>query len=357
MKRQRMWKGSMMIGRRRFLKIAGAAVAMPAVIRDAHAQTPQVTLKLHHFLSPVANAHSRLLVPWARKVEKDSGNRIRIEIFPSMQLGGTPAQLYDQARNGIADIVWTLPGATPGRFPKIEVFELPFVANKRAVVNAQAVQAFYETQLRAEFEDVHPLSLWAHDHGVIHANKQVKTLEDMKGLKLRSPTRLAGEALKALGASGIQMPVTLVADALKQRAIDGCIVPWEVVPATKVHEAVKFHTDFSASPTFYTTTFILAMNKNKYGFLPADLKAAIDRNSGAAAALMAGKMWDEQATAVEDMVTKRGNTVTQIESAEAARWQKATQPVIDAWLKSSKAINGEKLLADAKSLLAKYDKA
>lgn len=347
----------MMIGRRRFLNLAGAAVASPAAIRDALAQTPQVTLKLHHFLSPVANAHTRLLVPWARKVEKDSDNRIRINIFPSMQLGGSPSQLYDQVRDGMADIIWTLPGATPGRFPKIEVFELPFVANKRAVANAQAVQALYEAQLRDEFKDVHPICLWAHDHGVIHAGKQIKSLEDMKSLKLRSPTRLAGEALKALGASGIQMPVTLVADALSQRAIDGCVVPWEVVPAIKVQELVKFHTDFAASPTFYTATFILAMNKGKYASMPADLKKIIDQNSGQAAALMAGKMWDEQAVAVEDMVVKRGNTVTQIESAEATRWQKATQPVIDAWLKSSKAINGEKLLADAKALLAKYDKA
>ena len=344
----------MMIGRRRFLNLAVAAVASPAVIRDASAQAPQVTLKLHHFLSPVANAHTRLLVPWARKLEKDSGNRIRIEIFPSMQLGGSQAQLYDQAREGFADLVWTLPGATPGRFPKIEVFELPFVANKRAVANAQAVQAFYEARLRDEFEDVHPICLWAHDRGVIHTNKQIKSLDDMKGLKLRSPTRFAGEALKALGATSIQMPITLMADALNQRAIDGCLVPWEVVPATKVQEAVKFHSDFSGSPTLYTTTFILAMNKNKYGFLPADLKKVIDQNSGQAAALMAGRMWDEQALAVEDMVVKRGNTVTQIDGADAARWQKATQPVIDAWLKSSKAINGEKLLADAKALLSKY---
>ena len=344
----------MRIGRRRFLNLAGTAVASPAVIRSAMAQAPQVTLKLHHFLSPVANAHTRLLVPWARKVEKDSGNRIRIDIFPSLQLGGSQAQLYDQARTGFADIIWTLPSATPGRFPKIESFELPFVANKRAVSNAQAVQAFYEAQLRDEFDDVHPICLWAHDRGVIHANKQIKSLDDMKGLKLRSPTRFAGEALKALGANAIQMPVALMADALSQRAIDGCLVPWEVVPATKVQEAVKFHSDFAVSPTLYTTTFILAMNKNKYGFLPADLKQAIDQNSGQAAALMAGRMWDEQAVAVEDMVVKRGNTVTQIEGAEAARWQKATQPVIDAWLKSSKAINGEKLLADAKALLAKY---
>ena len=347
----------MTIGRRRFLTFAGAALASPAVLREAFAQTPQVTLKLHHFLSPVANAHTRLLLPWARKVEKDSDNRIKINIFPSMQLGGAPAQLYDQARDGAVDMVWTLPGATPGRFPKIEVFELPFVANKRGAANAQAVQALYEAQLRDEFKDVRPICLWAHDHGVIHANRQIKVLEDMKGLRLRSPTRLAGEALKALGANGIQMPVTLVADALNQKAIDGCIAPWEVVPAIKVQEAVKFHADFAASPTFYTATFILAMNKRRYDTLPADLKKIIDQNSGQAAALMAGRMWDDQAVAVEEMVTKRGNTVTPIEKAEAARWQKATQPVIDAWLKSSKSINGDKLLAEAKALLAKYDKA
>ena len=56
-----------------------------------------------------------------------------------MQLGGTPPQLYDQARDGVADIVWTLPGYTPGRFPRIEVFELPFVAHKRGIVNCKAV--------------------------------------------------------------------------------------------------------------------------------------------------------------------------------------------------------------------------
>ena len=103
--------------RRQFLKFAGAAVAAPAISRAAWGQTPQVTLKLHHFLPPVSNGHSKLLAPWAKKVEADSGNRIKIDIFPSMQLGGTPPQLFDQARDGVADIVWTLPGSTPGRFP------------------------------------------------------------------------------------------------------------------------------------------------------------------------------------------------------------------------------------------------
>jgi TRAP-type C4-dicarboxylate transport system substrate-binding protein len=341
--------------RRAFLTQATAALAAPGLARFAQAQTPQVILKLHHFLAPTANAHVRFLSPWARKVEKESGGRIRIDLYPNMQLGGTAAQLYDQARDGIADIVWTLPGLTPGRFAKIEVFELPFVANKRAIANAQAVQALYEAQMRDEFKEVHPVCVWAHDQGVIHTSKAVSNLGDMKGLRLRAPTRLSAEALKALGANGIIMPVMQVPDALSVRAIDGCVVPWEVVPAIKVSDFVKFHAEFAASPALYTATFILAMNKGRYESLPADLKKVINQNSGQAAAQAAGKMWDDLAAVVADSVKSRGNTITQIDKAEAERWRKATQPVVDAWLKASKKIGGDKLLADAKALLAKYD--
>jgi TRAP-type C4-dicarboxylate transport system substrate-binding protein len=341
-------------GRRTFLTAAGAALAAPALTRFAGAQTPQVVLKLHHFLAPTSNAQVRFLTPWARKVEKDSGGRIRIDLYPNMHLGGTAAQLYDQARDGVADIVWTLPGLTPARFPKTEVFELPFVANKSAVANAQAVQALYEAQLRDEFKEVHPICVWAHDQGVIHTVKPVGTLPDMKGLRLRAPTRLSADALKALGANGIAMPVSQVPDALSLKAIDGCMVPWEVVPAIKVGDYAKFHAEFAAPPALYTATFILAMNRQRYDTLPADLKAVIDRNSGQTAARTAGRMWDDQALVVADAVRERGNTVTQIDKAEAERWQKATQPVTDTWLKASKKIGGEKLLADAKALLAKY---
>ncbi|MDT3687242.1 MAG: TRAP transporter substrate-binding protein [Pseudorhodoplanes sp.] len=344
--------------RRQFIKLAGAAVAAPAVSRTAFGQS-QVTLRLHHFLPPVSNVHTRLLTPWVKKIEQDSGGKLKIDIFPSMQLGGTPPQLYDQARDGVADIVWTLPGSTPGRFPKIEVFELPFVPHKNAIVNAKAVQDFYADNLRDEFKETQALCVWAHDHGLVHASKQVKSMDDLKGLKLRSPTRLAGEALKALGANGIPMPIPQVPEALAQRVIDGCVVPWEVVPAIKVQELVKYHTEIFGSPTLYTATFVIAMNKPKYDGLPADLKKVLDQNSGMAFAELAGKMWDEQAIAVEEAVRKRGNTVTELSKEESARWQKATQPVVDNWLKQAKdkGLKGEKLLADAKAAIAKYGKS
>jgi TRAP-type C4-dicarboxylate transport system substrate-binding protein len=104
--------------------------------RPARAQ--ETTLRLHHFLPAVSNVHRFFLQPWAQKVQSESGGRLRIQIFPAMQLGGAPPQLFDQARDGVADIIWTLPGNTPGRFPRIEVFELPFVSHKRAIVNCKA---------------------------------------------------------------------------------------------------------------------------------------------------------------------------------------------------------------------------
>ncbi|HEV7914176.1 MAG TPA: TRAP transporter substrate-binding protein [Albitalea sp.] len=351
-------RNAMNLARRRLLQLAGATVAAPAVMRTAWGQTPQVTLKLHHFLPPVSNAHGKLLVPWAKKVEADSGNRIKIDVYPSMQLGGTQPQLYDQARDGVVDIVWTLPGSTAGRFPAIEVFELPFVAAKLAVPNAKAVQEFYETTpfLKEEFKEVHPICVWAHDGGLIHTNRAVRTMEDLRGLKLRSPTRLAGDALKALGANGIPMPIPQLPESLAQRVLDGCVIPWEVVPAVKVHELLKFHTDIPGSPTLYTATFIIAMNKAKYQSLAPDLQQAIDKNSGLVAAVMAGQMWDDQAKVVEEMVRKRGNTVTSIAQDEKARWVKATEPVVDAWLKQAKerGLDSGKLLDTARSLVNKH---
>jgi TRAP-type C4-dicarboxylate transport system substrate-binding protein len=240
------------------------------------------------------------------------------------------------------------------------VFELPFVGAKLGVPNARAVHEFYETGfLKDEFKEVHPICLWAHDGGLIHTNKAVKTMEDMKGLKLRSPTRLAGDALKALGANGIPMPIPQLPESLAQRVLDGCVIPWEVVPAVKVHELLKFHTDIPGSPTLYTATFIIAMNKAKYESLPADLKAVIDKNSGQHAATLAGQMWDDQAKVVEDMVRKRGNTISAITEDEKARWVKATEPMIDAWVKQARdrGLNGGKLLETARGLVAKYARA
>lgn len=351
----------MELNRRKFLTTTGIALAAPAILKSgiAHAQDA-VTLKLHHFLPPVANVHQHLLMPWAKAIDEQSGGKLKIELFPAMQLGGKPPQLYEQAANGVVDIVWTLPGNTPGRFPSTEVFELPFIAAQKASVNAPAAQEYGEAHLAKETADTKILCFWAHDAGLIHTNKEITKMEDLAGLKLRNPTRLAGEALAALGATPVGMPVPQIPEALAQRAIDGCVVPWEVVPSVKVNELTTNHMEIPGSPTLYTASFFLAMNKAKYESLPAELRDILDKNSGAAFAKMAGEMWDRVGAEVRGKVEASGkNKINALSDDEKKRWIEATQPVRDKWIADSKAkgLDGEALLKAAQDAIAKFAQA
>ena len=317
----------MRLTRRTLLTSTMASMAAPAVLRLARADAPQATFKLHHYFSAVSAGHEKFLAPWARKIEAESNERIRIELFPSMQLGGAPAQLFDQARDGFADIVWAVPGSTPGRFGKIEAFELPFVLSHRALVNSKAIEDFAGANLRDEFREVHPLCFSCRDPGVLHAARTIASIEDLKGLRLHVPNRLAGEAIRALGGQGVTVPTPQVPMALTMHAIDGCLDPWDVVPSLRLSDVLKNHTEFGGSP-LSTATFVLAMNKTAYERLPRDLKTVIDNNSGQAAAGMAGAMWDLEARAVAEAARDRGEAMTLLTADEVAHWRKATEPVI-----------------------------
>ena len=335
--------------------VSMASVAAPAVMRLAFADVPQFALKLHHSYSSVSSVHDKFLVPWARQVEAQSGGRIRIDLFPAMQLGGAPAALFDQARDGVADIVWAEPRHTAGRFPRVELFELPFVPSRRALVSSKAIADYGSANLMDEFREVHPICFSCADRGVLHTNRPVHMFEEIRGLRLHVETRFAGEALHTLGAVGVPMPSAQLPLAITQHVVDGCVVPWHLSPSLKLSDLLKAHTDF-AEASLSTTTFVLAMNRATYDRLPRDLKAVIDDNSGQPAADMAGTMWDLQAAAVADQVSQRGDLITTLLPEAIAHWRKATEPVVETWLKEMKEhkVDGGKLLASAHELLAKY---
>src|SRR5579864_8706469 len=333
-------------------RLKAAARDRACVLRAAFADAPQFTFKLHHAFSSVSSAHDKFLAPWARQVEAQSGGRIRIDLYPSMQLGGAPSDLFDQARDGVADVTWAQPSNTPGRFPKIEAFELPFVPSRRALVSSKALEDYARANLADEFRDVHPICFSCSDRGVLHSNRPVYTIEEMRGLRLHVQTRFTAAALHALGAVGVPMPSAQLPLAIAQHVVEGCVDPWDMVPTFKLNDLLKTHTEFADwSPS--TTSFVLAMNKAAYDKLPHDLKTVIDNNSGQPAAAIAGAMWDVQALAVIDMVSSRGDPITTLLPEAVAHWRKATEPVIEAWLKEHK-VDGGKLLANIRTLLAKY---
>ena len=345
----------MRVTRRTFLASTMAAVAAPAVVPSAAADPARTTLKLHHDFSSVSCVHDRFLVPWARKIEADSGGRLRVDIFPSMQLGGQRAQLFDQARDGIVDIVWAAPSETPGRFAKTEAFELPFVASRRALVSSRAIEDYAAANLKDEFRDVRPICFSCADRGVVHTNRPIRTIEELRGLRLHVRTRFAGEAVRALGAHAVPMPSAQLPLAIAKHVVDGGIDPWHVAPSLRLYDLLKAHTDF-ADASLSTAAFVLVMNKASYERLSRELRTVIDNNSGQAAAGMAGAMWDQEAATVVDMVGQRGDPIATLLPEAVGRWRTATEPVIDAWQKQMKEhkVDGGKLIADARALLAKY---
>jgi TRAP-type transport system periplasmic protein len=319
----------------------------------------EVTLKVHHFLSPNATSQRLLLGPWCEKVSKESGNRIKCQFYPAMQLGGTPPQLFDQAKDGVADIVWTVPTYQAGRFIKSEVFELPFMT-KTSKGSSRAFWEYLQKNSLDEFKGTRILIAHVHDGAELHfANKQVKTLEDLKGLKVRAPTRIGTRMLSALGATPIQMPAPQVPESIAKGVVDGASLPWEVVPALKIQEVTKTHTETGpGNRKMSNTIFVVAMNEAKYNSLPADLKKVIDANSGAEASAWAGEVWDSTIAPGRKSATDRGNVINVLSAAEYQRWVKATESVAQDWIKdvAAKGGDGAKLLESAKALLNQYDK-
>jgi TRAP-type transport system periplasmic protein len=316
----------------------------------------EVTLKVHHFLPPPSTAQKQLIEPWAKRVEEQSNGRIKVEIYPSMQLGGKPPQLFDQVRDGVADVVWTVAGYTPGRFPKLEVIELPFVPGTAKATSA-AAQEYYQTYAKDELADVHPILVHVHAPGTFHMkDKPIRTLEDLKGAKIRVPSRPINDALAALGATPVGMPVPQVPEAIQRGVVDGAVLPYEVTRPLRVHELVNSHTEFAGDRGLYTVVFLFLMNKDKYDSLPADLKKVIDDNSGIPLALEVGEAWDKAEVPGRQAAKDLGDQFYVIDGAELERWKAGTQPVIDAWVaeRNKAGDDGQALLDSARGLIAKY---
>ena len=326
------------------------ALILATLASSASAQT--ITLKVHHFLPPASTTHARFIVPWCDKIAKESAGKLKCQIYPSMQLGGTPQQLFDQAKDGVADIIWTVPGYQAGRFPVSEVFELPFMINdsERA---SRGLWHYAMKNATAEFKGVKPLLFHVHDGALLNTTKrQVKTLEDMKGMKVRAPTRLGTKMVAALGATPVPMPLPQAAEALSKGVIDGALIPWEVVPSMKFEEITKFHTESpSGSPQMLNAVFVYAMNQAKYDSLPPDLKKVIDNNSGPDASAWVGKLFAEDAAPGRKSAEQRKNTIYVLPDAELKRWVAATSLIDDEWVKdmNARGFDGKRLLEEARA--------
>ncbi|MZR12503.1 C4-dicarboxylate ABC transporter [Maritimibacter sp. DP07] len=323
--------------------VSGAALT---ALTAGGAFAQEVTLKLHQFLPAQANVPKLVLDVWADNVEEDSEGRIKVDRYASMALGGTPPELMDQAIDGIADVVWTVVGYTPGRFPTTEVFELPFMVEDAREASCAYWQMFEEHMKDGEFSDVKIVGTWVHGPGMFHTNEPVRVPSDLEGMKIRGGSRLVNNLLTRVGAEPVGMPVPAVSEALSKGVIDGTTIPWEVTYALKVPELVTNHTEFEGA-ALYNLTFVLAMNKDVYEGLSDENKAVIDANSGLEFSVFAGGTQADADGPARQVAVDLGNNIITVSEEEAKEWDAIVNPIYEEWASGME--NGDALIEEAKT--------
>lgn len=319
---------------------------------QAKNKDPEFTLRFQHFVSPTSANPTYFMRPWAQKIEEDSNGRIKVELYPLMQLGGKAQNMYDLIRDGVVDGGWVIPGYQPGRFPEAEALELPFVTTKSAEAASKAAWVFTQKYLLDDFADVHIIAVHMHGRGIIHKRgAPITNIKDFRGLALRAPSRPATLLLSALGAKPIGMPVTGFTEALAKGVVAGGVIPWEIAPSLKLDELTDSHTDVAGAQSLYNLYFLWAMNKDSYAALPPDLRAVIDAHSGFHTSALAGRAHDTGDQVGRNAIARAGNTINALSVAETERVKAIGNNVIADWIAAAgkQGINGAALVSDARA--------
>ncbi|MBN9669399.1 TRAP transporter substrate-binding protein [Roseibium aggregatum] len=336
---------------RKILKCTAAALALFGASTVAQAQ--DVTLILHHFMSPKSPPHTKFLEPWAEKVEAESDGRIKVELFPSMSMGGKPGELYRQVRDGSADIVLTITGYTPGVFPRSEVFELPTVHQNSALATTQAIANNFEL-VADDYSDVHPLLVFANAGNAIHTvDGCVSGPDDLKDKKLRTPSRTGAWLIEEWKAEPVGMPVPALPEALSKGVVDGALLPFEIMPPYKIHELTNCSVTAENDGRFGASVFLFAMNKDRYDELPDDLKAVIDANAGVAIAPQVGQLFNDIEAPGKKLQAGTGSPVNALDGDATAAINQAGEKVVARWIEEAngKGLDGKALVDAARAAI------
>jgi TRAP-type C4-dicarboxylate transport system substrate-binding protein len=319
---------------------ATAATALP--MRSAFAQQE---LKLASFVPPTHVIWTDVITPWTREVAKLSNNQLTVRLFPAMQLGGRPPDLYRQVVQGISDITFTLPGYTSGDFPMMALTELPGTAES-ADDGTKKIWKLFDKFLGRDFKDTKVLMLWNSDSASLMSRaKPIRTLEDLKGMRIRTPSAAQSAQLEALGAIPIDMPANQIYNNLDRGVIDASMIPMSAALDFKLIEVVKY---FTLNAPLGRSPFLVAMNRARYEKLPADLKKVIDDTTGLKLSLKGAETYDKKNDEAIAAAKKTRETIT-LSADERKRWQAAFRPLIDQQVAA-----GEKAGLPARGLVTAY---
>ncbi len=314
----------------------------------------EINLTLSHFLPAVHGIHTDFIEPWARELEECSGGQVAVEILPGGTQLGNVARQQEQVLAGVVDIAHGLHGIPRGRFNRTSIIDLPFLTESAGAAT-QALWDLYPEYLAEEYEGMKVLALHAHNGGLIHTvDKPVETMEDLRGLRIRTPSPAISMMLEHLGAVPQGLPPGQVYESLQRGVIDGTVFPWDPVNSFRLAEVLGHHLDTRA----YTVSFFFVMNQDRYDSLPADVQACIDESSGDALVGRFGDWWDAWDAPGRAAAEARGNEIRVLSDEERARWREALAPMIEAYLtqlESEGVDNAREIYEAMQAKIAEYE--
>ncbi|MEN6669032.1 TRAP transporter substrate-binding protein [Psychrobacter sp. B38] len=266
------------------------------------------TLRLSHLWPATSAAHTEVIEPWAKKIETDSNGRLKVEIYPSATLS-KPDATYEATAKGTIDIGTQLQGYTNGRFPLTQVAELPGLSSSATQMNCMLQTLYDDGVISSEYEDTHLLFMMGTGPGGMHTVDQaIRTPDDLRGLRMRRPSAIAGDIIESAGGTPVGLPATDLYTSLQRGVLDGVSLTWDAMGPFRLIELTNAHTNIP----FYSSAMMVTMNKDKYESLPDDLKKVIDDNSGKAMAASAGKVFDAQDAKYMAEAKAKGDTMIDI---------------------------------------------
>ena len=305
-----------------------------ALLAGVAAPSRAQELRLSTFVPPVHVIYREILVPWAEDVAKATNGEVKVTLYPSMQLGGKPPELFRQAQDGVVDLVFTLPGYTSPAFPRTQMIELPGL-KPDGVAATNMMWDLLDPYLLSEYEGTKVIALWgAEDAGLITRGKPIRSLDDLKGMRMRAPSAAQAKQLEVMGAVPIAMPITEVYQGLERGVMDGAMLPFSTIVDFRLGEVAKTYT--IAGPLFGRSSFLVAMNKKKYDSLSPAARAAIDKLSGRQLSLKATEVYLKRSAQGVDSVRGKGEII-QLPAEEQKKFSAVLRPIIADWIKESEA--------------------
>lgn len=317
--------------------LGGMAVAF-VFPNPVTAKVLNLTYSCHH---PPTDVHSKLAEAWIKEVEKLSNGKVNATFFPGQSLIEA-SQTYDGVINGMVDIGFSILQYTRGRFPLMDFINLP-LGFPSGPVNTAIINEVQERFKPAELKDVKVLYLHAHGPGYLHTKKRaVHEMKDFKGLKVRSNGPTA-DMIKALGGTPMALPMPELYQALQKGVVQGGVWDFSASIDWKLAEVIDY--SIVSTPIAYSLGFFVVMNKDKWNAIDPGVQKAIE-DVNVKWAAKHGLAWAEAETRGRQFTTKLGKEIIAVDKAEAVKWRKAVQPVIDSYIKmmESKGLPGKEVI-------------